>query len=198
MGTSQRQPGEILWGIGVADHISLTLPQFRKRLLRVSQSMPIGMTAVTVPTLRKRKNPWAGRVMKISRVNGFINWRYTSAVNRQRTREHRKADFQAVERCWGTRLRDTPLIEYGDELYLDVKVQARQVIYTDTETLTEIPWPDIKPFVPPIKKARRQRLNRDVILRDFNIENIAELRINGEVWRIRKCWNRLHKLRPAA
>lgn len=182
----------------MADYLSLTLPQFRKRLLTCSNSCPIGMTAVTIPDMRKKGNPFAGRVVKVSRVNGWINWRYARTVNRQRIREKKKADFEAVERSWGIRLKNTSLVEHGDELYLDVKVQQRQVVYHDIETRAVIPWPEIKPFIPPIKKARRQRLNRDVILRDYHIGNIAELRINGETWRIRKAWNRLQKLQAGA
>lgn len=162
----------------------------------MADSMPIGMTTVTVPAMRKKNNPYFGHVAKISRVNGWINWRYAKSVNRQRVRERKRADFQALVRAWGMRVEKTPLIKHGDALYLDVKVQQRHVIYIDTRSATEIPWPLIKPFVRPPQKARRQNLDRDVILRDFKVTNIAELRIAGEVWRVRKCWNRLQKLRP--
>lgn len=180
----------------MADYLSLTLPQLRKRLRNVNQSTPIGMTAVTVPEMRKKGNPFHGRVIKITRVNGWINWRYARAVNRQRVREHKRADFKAVQRSWGERLEGTPLVEHADQLYLDIKVQQRHVVYRDLETKEEIPWLTIKPFIRPPQKSKRQKLNQDVILRDYHVENIAELRINGEVWRCRKCWNRLQKLTP--
>lgn len=179
----------------MADYLSLTLPQLRARLNRVSESMPIGMTAVTTPEMRKKNNPFFGHVAKITRVNGWINWRYAKSVNRQRTREHKPADFRALVRSWGTRVKQTPLIQHGELYYLDVKIQQRHVIYLDLRTRTEIPWPQIKPFVRPPQKNLRQNLERDVILRDYHVENIAELRIAGEVWRVRKCWNRLQKLR---
>ena len=180
----------------MADFLSLTLPQLRKRLQRVSQSMPIGMTSVTTPQMRKKNNPFFGHVAKITRSNGWINWRYAKAVNRQRIREHRPANFRALHRTWGEKMQNTPLIRHNELLYLDVKVQQRHAMYVDLRTLTEIPWPQIKPFVRPPQKSTRQRLERDVILRDYHVENIAELRISGEVWRVRKCWNRLQKIRP--
>lgn len=158
--------------------------------------MPIGMTTVTEPQLRKKHNPFFGCVAKLTRVNGWLNCRYAPAVNRQRIREYRKATFEALPRSWGNRIQRTSLIEHNDLLYLDVKVQARHVVYIDTRTRQEIPWQQIKPFVRPPQKIKRQQLNRDVILRDYHVENIAELRINGEIWRGRKCWNRLQKLRP--
>lgn len=177
-------------------YLSLTLPQFRRRLLRIWTTQPIGMTAVTTPDMRKKNNPFFGHVVKITRVNGWINWRYAKAVNRQRVRERKPATFKAIARSWGQRVEQRPLIEYADQLYLDVKVEARQAMYIDLRTTAEIPWHEIKPFVRPPQKAKRQNLNRDVILRDYHVENIAELRIAGETWRVRKPWNRLKKLRP--
>ena len=156
--------------------------------------MPIGMTAVTTPDMRTRNNPFAGRVVKISRVNGWINWRYAKAVNRQRVRENRPADFRALQRPWGTRLKETPLVELGDRLYLDVKVQQRHVVFRDLITGQLIPTALLKPYLRPPAKNPRQHLRREIILRDYRLDRVAELRINGEVWRPRKAWNRLQKL----
>jgi hypothetical protein len=75
-----------------------------------------------------------------------------------------------------------------------VRLQTRKSQLRLVETGEVIPPETIKPFLPPLKKNPRQRLNREVILRDFRVDHVAELRINGEVWRVRRPWNQLQKL----
>ncbi|NOJ99736.1 hypothetical protein HMI51_43575, partial [Corallococcus coralloides] len=70
------------------------------------------IVAETEPDLVGGKScPLHGRVKKISRVNGQINWVYENAVNNQRGRENQPLDatgniesFIAEARRWGSRL----------------------------------------------------------------------------------------------
>jgi hypothetical protein len=152
------------------------------------------MITITVPAMRKKKNPFFGRVVKISHITAFINCRYSRSVNLQRTREEKSADFKALQRAWGSKMEKRPLVEYDDQYYFEVKLQTRKSQIRDIETGEIIPPETLKPYLAPLKKNPRQRLNREVILRDFRVDHVAELRINGEVWRVRRPWNQLQKL----
>ena len=74
-----------------------TLRDTIRRLERDLDVRPLGTAAEGHSTLRMYNllakhpasgtpNPFKGNVIKISRVNGIINWRYGSSVNRQRVR----------------------------------------------------------------------------------------------------------------
>ena len=193
MGTPPLSPG-ILRGKSVTDQLSLTLPQFVRRLNGIEGSQPVGMITLTIPDMKKRSNPFFGRVIKISHITAFINCRYSRSVNLQRIREAQSADFRARERAWGSKIEKRPLVEHDDQYYFEVKLQARKSQLRLIETGEVIPPEAIKPFISPVKKNRRQRLNREVILRDFRIDHVAELRIGGQVWRVRRPWNQLQKL----
>ena len=178
----------------MANQLSLTLPQFVRRLNGIDQTQPVGMITVTVPDMKKRHNPFFGRVVKISHITAWINCRYARSVNLQRVREAQAANFRAAERAWGSKIDKRPLVEFDDQYYFEVKLQARKSQIRDEQSGQVIPPETIKPFLAPLRKNTRQRLNREVILRDFRIDHVAELRINGEVWQIRRPWNRLQKL----
>lgn len=178
----------------MADQLSLTLPQLQKRLSRIERPMPVGLVTITTPAMRKKNNPFFGRVIKISHVTAWINFRYSKSVNRQRIREHKPADFRALERSWGERIQKTPLVEYGQQWYLDLKIERRLSQLRDVKTGQIIDPKALAPFVRPVPKNRRQHLNVEVILRDYRLDHIAEIRIDGQVWRIRKPWNQLQKL----
>lgn len=178
----------------MADQLLLTLPQFVRRLNGIERSQPVGMITITIPAMNKLSNPFFGRVVKISHITAFINCRYSRTVNLQRIREAKTADFRARERAWGSKIEKRPLVEHDDQYYFEVKLQARRSQLRLIGTGEVIPPDAIKPFIPPVKKNPRQRLNREVILRDFRIDHVAELRINGQVWRIRRPWNQLQKL----
>lgn len=178
----------------MANQLSLTLPQLVRRLNEIDKSQPVGMITVTVPAMKKTNNPFFGRVVKISHVTAWINVRYSRSVNLQRVREAQPANFRASERAWGSKIESRPLVEHDDQYYFEARLQTRKSQIRDIETGKVIAPEQLKPYLSPLKKNTRQRLNREVILRDFRVDHVAELRINGEVWRVRRPWNLLQKL----
>jgi len=162
----------------------------------------VSLSAVSDPRLKKRNNPYAGRVAKITECTGVINWTYGRTVNRQRKREGKKQDFEAKQRAWGIRVKHTPLVSHvpaggGDVLiYLEVKVQHRSWKFVDTTDLVQIPEADLKSWLPAIKQSR-QDVDRDVILRDYRLDHIGEIRIAGETWSVRPLSRTLHLYREA-
>jgi hypothetical protein len=180
----------------------ITLHELTTRLLAFSATHFIGLRAMHEPQWRfksAKRNPYLGKVIKLSRVNGCINWRYAAAVNRQRKREDKPEDFVAVERTWGNRIHHCPLIIHlmeRPEFYLELKRERVERWYFDTRTLEPIPESELLPYLPKRAKSRQQ-LDREVILRDYRLDHIAELTINGETWQIDPSWWKLQAIRQA-
>lgn len=177
----------------------ITLHEFTQRLLDFSACHFVGLRAVHVPEMRVRNNPYHGRVLKLSRVNGCINWKYSRAVNRQRKREDKPQDFLAAERVWGNRIGFCPLVIHLLDVpyfYLELKRERVERWYFDNETLQPIPEVELIPYLPKRAKSR-QKLDREVVLRDYRLDHIAEMSIDGETWQIDPAWWKLTALRHA-
>jgi hypothetical protein len=123
-------------------------------------------------------NPHRGNVVKISRVNGMIGWQYESSVNRQRAREGMTDDFEAMRRAWGRRISGTPLVEHDGRYYVELKVERS--LGHRYETLDG--WPveasSVEVYLP-TRRPGRQGVQREVVLRDYAIENIVSIKMNG-------------------
>jgi hypothetical protein len=161
-------------------------------LLGISNCQFVSFVALTVPDMRVTGNPWHGTTVKISRVNGCINWRYEAAVNAQLRRENKPDAFQAFPRVWGKRIKETPLVihcteDEGTQLYLEAKVERRDVGYFCTETFDRIPTDTIERFLKK-KKNRRQGTQKEIVLKDFRLDHIAEITVNRDTWRITPLW----------
>ncbi len=166
--------------------INLSLRELQQQLTKVSTSQAIALTAIHEPEMRQRRNPYRGKVLKRSRVNGFINFRYQTTVQKQQKREQLPADFIAAPRKWGQRVRGCPLVLHvADELqlYLEVKIERVERLYFHAETFEPI---DEKQLAPYFKKRRpsRQKLNKPVELRDYRLDHVAEVRLAGQIWRV--------------
>ena len=141
----------------------------------------VTITAETEPKLKK-SNPYVG-VVKRSKINGIVGFIYENSVNNQRAREGKEKDFNSQDRVWGTRISGTPIVEHKGKKYLEVKVEK----YLDTEYYcgsSTIDVNDIKPHMYAKKKPQNQGLEKVVQLRDFNLDNIKELRYNGETYSV--------------
>lgn len=155
----------------------------------------VTIVAETDPRLLKTNNPFTG-VRKISRVNGVLNWVYENAVNNQRVRENQPVDaagevehFTAMPRKWGSRIRRddgtvTPLVEHKDKHYLELKVQkSLGHEYRDANDAVIDPSA-VAPFIPKRKEGERQEVDNPVILRDYAIENITQITLDGVVYEV--------------
>jgi len=182
--------------------ISISQSQFESLLFATHSCQFISLTAVTDPAMRKRQNPYLG-ARKVSLVVGAINWQYSRTVNRQRGREQKLMDFKALERTWGTRIKQTPLVSHvcgpdGEtRLYLEVKIERRSTFYFDRNTHQRIDEAAIEPFLTKPDEQPRQGLDREIVLRDFALKNIAELSMAGEQYTIAPAASELQLYFPA-
>ena len=151
----------------------------------------VTIQAKTEPTLTAEGKAVLGVVTKTARVNGTINWIYAKSVNRQRTREGKPANFEAYPRRWGYRLKGMPFIvhvtkpsrkgEKGEHrLYLEMKVErSLGHEYWDAKgkpLAAEI----VEPLLQDKKGAPRQWLKKEIIPRDYQVQNITGMRINKQ------------------
>ena len=178
--------------------VKLTNTQFLNRLKSVEDCTFISLRAIVKPTMRKEGNPFFGRVMKIVTAAGTINARYSRMVNRQRVREKLPADFKAHERSWGEKFKGCPIVEHTNPAglttyYLDFKVQSRSDQYRDIETGRVVTKDQLEPWLRPPQKTRQGVVKR-IVMRDFRIDRIIEIRIKGEHWQIRSGLAKLDRL----
>ncbi len=142
------------------------------------------ITALTDAKLLKTGNPF-GKVNKRSRVNIVINFGYENAVNNQRGREGTARDFEAKPRTWGARIPGMPFVQHKGKLYLECKVErslSHEYLTADGRTLTD---DQVAPFQPSRhSNAEHQGVEKEIILRDYALEGIEEIAIDGERYKV--------------
>lgn len=131
---------------------------------------PITIRTRTKPKLKKGcplKN-----VVKESLVNGMVGGQYVNAVNNAQERGGGERDFTPQPRKWGYRLPGTPLVEHKGKRYLEMHVlRSLETRYFSGEMdVTE----QIQEYLP-------EKIDTPVVWRDYDLENIKEVRMNGEV-----------------
>jgi len=160
-------------------------------ILNIRGCRPISFVAETTPEL-KSGNPFGGttrthRLRKLSRVSGMIGFRYDNAVNNQRMREGTPVDattgevleFVAEPRKWGVRREGTPFVDHKGSTYLEVKVERSLHCEYRMDDGTPVDASIVEPWLPSREEGRRQMVEKPVILRDYKMENLREVTING-------------------
>jgi hypothetical protein len=144
---------------------------------------------------RLKRGNTLGQVLKRAVVNVMLNWAYERAVNRQREREAGASNdeacastietFRAHPRKWGRRVPRTPFVRHREKLYVECKIQ--RVVSTAYELLdgTAVPEASVLPFLP-ARSASRQGVDREIVLRDYGIDSIVALTVDGERYLVRE------------
>lgn len=156
------------------------------------------LTTCTIPAMvkkdreTKQPNPFIGRVLKRSKVNGIVGgWNYASAVNRQRLREANPQtvaeveavpDFEALPRSWGTRVPNSGLVQHGNKYYVELKVErSLETTYLiDGQPATDKQLEELKKFLPKKSESTRQGVEKQIILRDYALESVVGVKMNGQ------------------
>jgi hypothetical protein len=140
------------------------------------------LTIHTATNPRMKKSWTGGEVWKVCKTNGVVRFNYEKSVNRQRVREDKPNDFQSQGRVWGERL-DAFVIK-GNKVYVTIKIEKRiDERYTDNEG-NMLSLDEIAPHMYGAAKAHKQGLDKDVMPRDYWIENIKAVTINNETYHI--------------
>ncbi len=194
------------------DYETINLINLQSALQTSKGAKIISLITITIPdfiVMPILECPFDYELVKISYINGIINFDYSTAVNKQREKEAaeklgltlivfrekvKKGEIITPEvfvsqlRKWGTRLPDSPFVSHvlktGEhKLYLEVKIErsiahqyyqpSQSKIYND-----EI----VKPFLnsKSNKTKELQDVEKEIILRDYWVKNIAAIVIEGK------------------
>lgn len=151
--------------------------------------------AFTLPGLKTNKGKTY--YAKVSQVNGQFGYDYTSAVNRQREREGKAADFQSKPSGYEPVEGSTALQSKGDQLYAryrpmqvaagfkPVYVKATQDNPTTSEHFTPVDKTEVQEFKPPRgDTGSYQGVDTGVEVRTLSLDSIAAITIGGESYTI--------------
>jgi hypothetical protein len=137
----------------------------------------------------KRGNPLAAyKIEKRVNYQLSLNCVYQNAVNKQREREGLEKDFVASSN-WHEKVYDgvngaiLRHKEHHDKKYLSGIVKNAEVVdyFVDGERATPEQVEIIKQFRQVSKAPQNQGIEQAVIFRAISLENIEEIRTNGEV-----------------
>jgi len=181
---------------------TITRDEFKMILEARQGEEEVVMVTSTMPAMRKTNNPFMGRVRKVSRVVGFINWHYAGEVNEQREKEggfevvegggvraKEVEQFVAKPRKWGERLPNSPFVHHKGKYYLELKVSESvghdyyldgEKLDTDSDQLAAI-----KAFFSKKSSASRQGVANMVILRDYALASISAIEIDPKKAKIK-------------
>lgn len=153
-------------------------------LRKIKGAAPATITVKTFPRMVNKENPYYNLIYKLAKVNGMINCNYESMVNRQRIREGKDPDFEALKRSWGIRMTGTPLVLHKNKQYLEIKVQGSEYEYRYISSDKLVNKDSVNPFILTSSTARQQ-LDNPVILRDYSLENIKGIAVEGKFFEIK-------------
>jgi hypothetical protein len=166
--------------------------QVLNAIANVSGASFVTIDTVTVPKLAGGKsNPHQGRVLKVmtgANVMVFQNKNsngYENMVNRRLLAEGKDpASFTLGTRTWGTRLENMPIVEHtknGEtKHYLEVIfLKAGKSHYLIDGNL--VPASRIQ-GLQESTEGEQGGLNDKVVIRTFDIENITQIRADGQVF----------------
>jgi len=154
----------------------------------------------TTPNMNKTDNPFYQKsdktflVHKISDTNCQIGWWYDNAVNNRRQKEGNTAVFEQKARTWGQHMVN-PINYKVSKIMIDHKnkqgqykqyAQLRTLDVKATEyryNLTNNPLDGqalslLNNFLVKRQKTKTQNLEQDIIVSDYNLDNILQITIN--------------------
>ena len=159
---------------------NITTDSVLKFFLNFKGHSLIGLTILTDARLLKRGNPY-GKVLKKTRLLANIGFHYSNSLENQAKRENKNIDFQVKPRRWGKRLENCALVEHNGKHYLECKVEKTFEVNYFLENGAPIEKSAIQEFFPKRSESSTQNeLDKKVILRDVQLENILSMRIGKE------------------
>jgi len=158
-----------------------------RELMQVKNAIPATIIAITEEKMNKTNNPFYGRVTKKQRSNVFINFDYANSVNKRLTKEGKEADFIAHSRTWGERLPGTPIVFHNNTYYLEAgfltKNDPKVEYFVDGEATDKAVFESFLKTKKPSTGRQGVEEENEVVLRDFKIDSIHEVHMNGKIYR---------------
>lgn len=157
-----------------------------KLLQAVNGSTIINITTETVlPLLGGKDNPMKDRVKKVTEGTSVMVFQnkttngYAAMVQRRLNKEGKAVEFQLSPRRWGTRVPNMPIVEHGEERYLEVIVLKTGAVHYELDGKVILPQA-IQGMKPEPEKAEQGGLDDKVIIKAYNFDSIRSMTINKE------------------
>jgi hypothetical protein len=143
----------------------------------------ISLVTVTMPDFVINQTvecPFDYELLKISYISCMINFNYANAVNNQREREGKEADFVPQKPKWGSDLDDTPfrshiLAKTGEhKLYLKVRItKSIDYIYYQPSKKKIFENRIVELFLRKKNSSKEyQDLEKEIIVRTYDVKHI--------------------------
>lgn len=169
---------------------TITVTQLTEKLTNLKGTTMATITTETVVKMSKKNNPYANtNITKKSRMNVTLGFNYTNSVINQRIKEGIEEEFVAHPRKWGNRIKGTPLVHHinadgVEKFYLEAKMNGKpqSVEYFSNGVVFDVEL--IKEFLPKVSKSSVQGTEKEIIMRDFELANIKEVKMFGEIFEI--------------
>lgn len=139
----------------------------------------------TAPRMRKTGNPFYGEILKISAMNGMINFNYAGNVNKQRERENKSQDFQSSP-SWFTHT-NSFLVEHPEtgQQYIKFRLLKNpNSVFYNTRTGQIIDRHQIEPYLYDSSGYESQDLDKPIRTITIKIENIKKLKVDGQEYEV--------------
>ena len=168
---------------------TITTKELVEMFLNCKGASPITIFTYTKVRMNKTGNPYHDKIFKLSEVNGFCGFNYESSVNRQLNREGKEANFVAEQRKWGKRI-NSYVVENKGQYYISIKVEhTKQPIYfyENQGRKQPIEKKNFEQFIPEVKQNTNQGTEKEIIYRDYLVDNIQRIHYNNDCYQI--VWN---------
>ena len=163
----------------------ITKTDLVKLLMQVRTATPAKILAETVVKMNKTDNPYYDKIRKTQLSNVFINFKYENSVNNALLKEGKTDNFVAKERSWGVRVVGTPLVLHNNQYYLETRFLNNEPKISYSMGNVDIDKSVFENFLVKKSPSKTQGLEKEVILRDFSIDNIKEITFNNNHYIVR-------------
>lgn len=133
-----------------------------------------GAQPVSLVTTSKVKDIEGREYVKFSTPAGFIGFDYENSVNNAQEKQGEDRDFVAQPRKWGKHI-NAVLIEHNGKYYVQLKAQktkAKPFYFREGH------------FYATIVQKDKPRPDHGVIVRDYSVDGIRQMKYRGETYRI--------------
>lgn len=152
----------------------ITLEQFRAGLTAIPGCVILRLTALVVPEMRKKANPYFGRVTKRVVANGSIGADYEASTNRALVKRGDAPDFKAGPHPWG---------DYVNKAFVQDASKAHWYIRFFEKSRVETWLLDGRKTDPSrFEEFVRQTRDVPVKYRNFRCDHISSIKWRGRLY----------------
>ena len=160
---------------------NITVIDLQVKLAQLRTAAIATITTVTDAPMNKGNNPFYGRVKKQTVINVMLNFIYANSVNNQREKEGNEQEFIPHARKWGERIQGTTLVQHKGSIYVEYKANGKPQSIEYFVDGTKVSKELISLYLTKSNSnTEHQGIEKEVILRDVNINNIKAIKINKE------------------